>query len=240
MKLQLLQEQSVTVLVLSEAIAVTDVPLLQSGILKLLKNGKNRFIADLSSVTSMPGELLSALAKLDVTSRELSGRVVLAGANSVAIKDQIKNFAKPAVCPFFETRALALKFFLDPPTAKPAAAAAAKPAATPAPVAAAAKPAATPAPVAPAAPKPAEGPIPELPPPSRIDPATLKDAAELRKKLTEFERENRVLYEQCLNMIVARRQIPNESAYLERIQHLERKLEEVMKKIVHSESTKTS
>lgn len=258
MKLQLIQEQSVTVLVLSEAITVTDVPLLQAGILKLLKNGKNRFIADLTSVTAMPGELLSALAQLDVTSRELSGRVVLAGAQG-ALKEQIKNFAKPAVCPLFETRALAMKFFLDPPVAKAAAAPAkpvAAPAAAPAPAAVAAAPAkpaptaAAPAKPAPAKPAPAPaaaavpaataGPIPELPAPSRLDPATLRDAAELRKKLTEFERENRVLYEQCLNMIVARRQIPNESAYLERIQHLEKKLEEVMKKVVHTESTKTS
>lgn len=230
MKLQLLQDQGVTVLVLSEAITVTDVPLLQSGIAKLLKNGKNRFIADLSAVTAMPGQLLTALAQLDITSRELSGRVVIAGAQGT-LKDQVKNFAKPAVFPIFDTRAQAMKFFLEPAPKTPAAT---KPAAAPA-----AKPAA-PAPAPAAAATSAGEAIPGLPPPTRLDPATLKDAAEVRKKLTELERENRVLYEQCLNMIIARREVPNESAYLERIQHLEKKLEEIMKKVAHVESTKTS
>jgi anti-anti-sigma regulatory factor len=122
MKLSLSEQAGVWILSGTGEISDHDIQVLKAGLTKLFNSGKNRIVIDLADAERIPPEMLREIARLDITARELSGRVVLSGINE-RLKEQIAQFAVPSVVECVESKEAAVAKLQEkgpPPTAAPA------------------------------------------------------------------------------------------------------------------------
>lgn len=110
MKLSLEHRQGISIVSVSEDVDVHHFNVLKAGINKLLADGKNKIVINLQSIPSIPSDVIREVAILDLSAKELSGRIALASVNA-EVKQQIIAFAKPPVLPMFETLDGAVEFF---------------------------------------------------------------------------------------------------------------------------------
>src|SRR5262245_15056237 len=103
MKLSLSEQSGVWILTGVGDISEHDIQVLKAGLTKLFNSGKNRIVVDLPEADRIPPEMLREIARLDITARELSGRIVLAGINS-RLREQIESFSKPPVVECVESK----------------------------------------------------------------------------------------------------------------------------------------
>lgn len=209
MKLKLLAEKDVQILVATEAITVRDAQVLQSGINKLLKNGKNLILVDLGSVQEqdLPPEVLMNLAHLDLVARELSGRVVLGGV-SAQLRQKIEHHAKPPVILCFEEREKAIAFLRDPEGAEAAHAAPQAQAAL------------------------SEAQLAEiLQKKDKVRQRELQELGPIRKQLAQAEEENRFLRKQLEAAVHDHRRPVDAKAQEEKIRALETELNRLLEEI---------
>jgi hypothetical protein len=207
-KLNLSHHRGVEILSVAGPVSAKEAKILQAGIGKIFRSGKNRIILELEQEQEVPLEVLRELAALDLLARELSGRIVLAGVGD-SVRKRIENFAQPPVIPTFRTRQEALQFFenLSSGDAEdPAAVKAAVVAATVDPEQAKAHK-------------------------EQIRQNELSGLGELRQQITTLENENKMLMEQLQALVIQRKGPPGESASQERIRDLEARLDDLLKQL---------
>lgn len=191
MKLALGAQDGIAILTGSGDISAHDLDVLRAGIKKLFHSGRHQIILELLDAEQLPADIIREISRFDLTARELSGRVVLAGKNA-QLREQVVKFALPPIIECFDSREAAVQYFKKPtptPQAKPA---------TPAPAPAAKTPAAP-------APQPAAGKgAPAAPNPEDAQKAfkadirqkELTDLNSLRKRIAELENQNQALMQQ--------------------------------------------
>ena len=258
MKLKLSAENNVDILTSSEEITSKDISVLKAGITRLFQNGKNKIVFELPTTaqTTISEEVIRELGLLDNFARELSGRIVVVSANP-NIMQRIQAFASPPIVLCHATRKEALAVFaaappldakVEPPIPAPPAPVAVAPATVPV----------TPAPAvkAPVEPPPVQAPKAVVPPPAAAGAPGAKAAApvaadappelvggltkdaflarelgdlgQIRKQLADAERENRVLQEQLVRVVVERRVSGDGEALHEKIKALELEVEKLL------------
>ncbi len=110
MKVNLRQEESVSILEVSGPLDHHNFQVLKAGITKLLRSGKNRIVLSLIDATALESDTLREIAIIDVYARELAGKIVLA-SGSEELKESVKLFAKPPVIPILSSVELAIDYF---------------------------------------------------------------------------------------------------------------------------------
>lgn len=227
MKLSLKSQNGIEVLTGGGEISAHDLQILRAGIMKLFQSGKNKIVLEIPEAEKLPPEILREVSKLDLMARELSGRLVLAGVNTV-LREQITRFAQPPVIQCFDSKEDAIKHLHQSPSQS-----------QPAPVTAAPPPSPSQAPAP--APTPAQAPAPAAPAPTGeasadhaqqyktdIRQKELGDLGSLRKTISSLENENKLLRDQLIVAITHRREAHSEIAAQKQIEALEKKLEEML------------
>jgi anti-anti-sigma regulatory factor len=110
MKLALRQVDGVSILDVSGPVDLASFQVLKAGISKLMRDGKNRIVLQITDADQIPSEVMRELAIVDLFARELSGKIILASANE-KLKENVRAFAKPPVIPILSTVELCLEYF---------------------------------------------------------------------------------------------------------------------------------
>ena len=110
MKLQLEQLEGVVFLAITGTVEARDVQVLKAGLTKILRDGKNRIVVCFEELEKLDSEVVREISVIDLTARELAGQIAIVSSVK-SVGEAIKNFAKPATLPFFETKEKALDFF---------------------------------------------------------------------------------------------------------------------------------
>jgi anti-anti-sigma regulatory factor len=217
MKLAMSDQSGVWILTGTGDISEHDIQVLKAGLTKLFNSGKNKIVIDLPESERIPPEMLREIARLDITARELSGRIVLAGINA-RLREQIAQFAMPPVVECVESKEAAVKKLLENPAEKAAPAMAA---------AAPAAPAAAPAAKGTAAP--AAG-APEAATQYKADirQKELGESGELRKRVEKLQKQNELLIDQLKTALQAKRVPPGDAALRSEIASLEEKIAQLL------------
>jgi hypothetical protein len=213
MKLTRTQDRGVEILTTSGSIAQRDVQVLSVGVGKLIRDGKNQILLEVSE-SSMPDELIRELMALDLVARELSGRLIVL-ASRPELRTKIDNFARPMTLASFAERNAALEFFEKMNAAPLGPIAGAGPVET--------APGGAPAEAAPSVP---EEQVKQLK--EDIRKREIDELGQLRETIVRLENENQALLAQFQTYFRERRIPPDERAYQQRIQDLESRLEELM------------
>jgi anti-anti-sigma regulatory factor/regulator of replication initiation timing len=110
MKIQLSQVSNINVLTVSDGVDLHSFNVLKAGVTKLFQDGKNKIIIHLQGIAHMPPEVMREIALLDLTAKELSGRIAASGVGE-ELKKEFMAFSKPPAIPFFATLEGAIEFF---------------------------------------------------------------------------------------------------------------------------------
>ncbi len=214
MKLTRTHDRGVEILTTSGAIAQRDVQVLSVGVGKLIRDGKNQILLEVSE-PSMPDDLIRELMALDLVARELSGRLIIL-ASRPELRTKIENFARPMTLASFPDRNAAIEFF-DTMNAAPLG-----------PIAGAAPAEATTPAQAGAEPTHAVSEEQGKQLKEDIRKREVDELGQLRETIVRLENENQALLNQFQTYFRERRLPTDERAYQQRIQDLESRLEELM------------
>ena len=214
MKLKLEPFKDISILNISGELTADSIAIIKAGIKKLFKDGKNKIILEILDSDKVSPDVLREIALLNILASELSGQIVLANIDS-ATQAKIESFSKPPYVKSYKNRNDALQFFHPPEKDVPAATAQPAQQATPS-IAAAAV--ATP-------PKEDEA---QKKFKSDIRKAELGDVGQLRKKLSDLEKENKELKQQLINLVIQRRDPPDLTSWQTKVATLEKQLEEAV------------
>lgn len=214
MKLSLRAVGDIHVLSVSELATAENLKVLQAGVTKSLKTGKNRIILELAEAAAIPAEVLRELARLKLLANELSGDILLAGLDEQA-KKNVENFSKPPFISCFATTEQAVQYFKQALEKKEA-----------------------PAVAAPAPPAPAAAPVSagttasgdKDPFKEQIRQRELGEMGALRKENERLKVENKTLNELLATKLLDRRDPPDVQAYQEKLQLLENQLAQILEK----------
>lgn len=110
MKLQLSQESGINIVTVSDGLDLHSFNVLKAGVTKLFRDGKNKIIIHLVGIDHLPADVIREVAILDLTAKELSGRIAASGVTD-SLKQEILAFAKPPVLPIFPSIERAVEFF---------------------------------------------------------------------------------------------------------------------------------
>jgi len=110
MKLSLAAKNGISILNIAGPIDIQNFKILKAGITKIFKDGKNNILLNLHAVERIESDVLREITILDITARELSGRIAISCDNPET-KQSIINFSKPPVIPIFANDDQALDFF---------------------------------------------------------------------------------------------------------------------------------
>lgn len=228
MKLTQKEVNNINVLILQDAITPRDVQVLGAGIKKLMMSGKNRIIVELTGVSTVSADAIRAIGQLDLAARELAGRVLTAGASPQVMK-QIEAFATPPIIALFKDLKSAFLEFQKSTKAVDEAHRVATPAVT-------AKPTATVSAPAPSASAEKTTTAAHAGPKvgltrEEIMEREKAEVTQLRKSITDLEAQNRILFEQITTMTIKRKDMPTESAYLDKIRVLDQEVTELAKQL---------
>ena len=109
MKLELSAQDGVSILTVTGPIDKHKFKVLKAGIVKLFKDGKNKIVLNFNNVEKMESEVIREIAILDITAKELAGKIALSGVTA-ELKSSIENFAKPPIIPHFAKKEEAIEF----------------------------------------------------------------------------------------------------------------------------------
>jgi anti-anti-sigma regulatory factor len=112
MRLQLTQEQGVAILSVHGEFDSAKAPALRAGILKYLRDGKNRIVLDFADTSELPTDALREIIKLHLAATELKGAIVIVGQGD-RIRQAIETFATPPPVKYFPSREAAARFFAE-------------------------------------------------------------------------------------------------------------------------------
>jgi anti-anti-sigma regulatory factor len=203
MKIALSTVDGVSILTGGGEITTHDVDVLRAGLTKLLKSGRNRIILEFPEAERIPDSVLREMAKLDILARELSGRIVMLGANE-QFRKRVLQFALPPVMECFDKREQALGYFKQKDAPKVAIAPTAVPSAGQA----------------------------DVPPTQKAKAEfrskELSGATELRKRVSELENENQLLTKQLHAAWLASRPAPTPQASQGEFEILKKRFEEIL------------
>lgn len=224
MKLKLDRYKDVSILAAQGPVDDQNFAILKAGIRKLFRDGKNKIILELPDSSHFTPEILREIAMLNLIAAELSGQIVLADIEPL-IRAKIESFAKPPHIRSFAKREEALAFFH--PEAKDELAIAPAPAAT-VPAAAASAPKTAPAAAA--------SPAPSAPAGASLSREELRtqelgDIGSLRRKLSDLESENLELKDLLRKDILEQRAYRTDPALRDRVEYLEKQLEEALNQV---------
>jgi hypothetical protein len=247
MKIKLETVRDVSILIASGPIEPSNFAILRAGVRKLLSDGKNKIILELPDSSQLSTPILRELAHLNLLANELAGQILLSSIAPLT-RAKIEAFSKPPVVRCFASRGEALAV-LQPaeeipsiPKAAESPAATPKAEARPAPVPsrqANAPDEATSKDLSPSAlAEAAAEEAADAPSPDRSDEdkdlikqlraelreKELAENADLRKRATDLERENKILKLQLAKLVLARKEPPEMEAWKEQILRLEREL----------------
>lgn len=206
MKLGLGEENGIWILTGTGDISEHDIQVLKAGLTKLFNSGKNKIIIDLPEAERIPAEMLREIARMEITARELSGRIIIAGINA-RLREQIAQFAVPPIVEFVDSKEAAVKKFQDKP--------------------------ATPAAAAPAPEQAAPESAPEEDSKVKqfkadIRQKELTDSGELRKRIEILQKQNETLIEQLKTALTARRVPTGDASLRGEITALEEKIQQLL------------
>lgn len=205
MKIKLARELGAEILALEGPVSTAELDVLRAGITKLLRDGRNRVVVELSPDQDISAEAIRELARLDLLARELSGGILISGLTP-RILQKVASFMNPQSLRAYATRAEALQVFAPRPKAAPAA--------IPAAPAAAASALAS----------------DDAREKARQDVLARErgDVGALRRRIAELETETEALRGQLLAQLAQRKIPPHETAYQERIRTLEARIDEFL------------
>jgi anti-anti-sigma regulatory factor len=204
MKLALSEQTGVWILSGTGDISEHDIQVLKAGLTKLFNSGKNRIVIDLPEAERIPPEMLREIARLDITARELSGRIVLAGINA-GLREQIAQFAIPPVIECVESKEAAVTKLLEKAEEKATE---------------------KPGPAGAAAPPPDEEKVKQYK--ADIRQKELGEPGELRKRVEKLQKQNELLIEQLKTALLARRVPVGDAGLRGEIAALEEKLGQLL------------
>ena len=110
MKLSLAAKNGVNIINVAGPVDIKHFQILKAGITKIFRDGKNKILLNFQFAEKIEHEVIREIAILDITARELSGRIALTCDNP-ELKQSIASFSTPPVIPIFATDDLALDFF---------------------------------------------------------------------------------------------------------------------------------
>lgn len=117
MKIQLRSKKGVEVLEVEGPVADFEAQILRVGVTRLLRNGKNRIILDLSKMlhqaSRLPDFFLTELLALDRMARDLAGRIALAGVPPL-LHERLAHLSKPPLIDAYTDLGEAILSFLPP------------------------------------------------------------------------------------------------------------------------------
>lgn len=212
MKLALGAQDGIAVLTGSGEITAHDLDVLRAGIKKLFHSGRNQIILELLDADQLPPDIIRELSRFDLTARELSGRVILAGKNA-QLKEQVRKFALPPIIECFDSREAAVQYF--------------KPKAAPAPAAQSVAAAAKAATAHAAAPSSEDA---QKAHKTEIRQKELTDLNSLRKRIVELENQNQALVQQ-LHSAWLTSGLTGDAALEAQVKALTDQLEEVLNQV---------
>lgn len=209
MKLLLEKHKDLNILVASGPINAENFQILRAGVRKLFSEGKNKIILDLPDSNTFTTEILREFAVMNLIAAELSGQLVLSSIEPLT-RAKIDSFSKPPAVRCFRSREEAIRYFY-PLEGKEV----------------------------------PEAPVAEsAPAPSPVDPAKaeeqkkqykadirskeLGDVGALRKRISELEAQNEELMLQLTHLVFARRDPPDQPAWKEKVELLEKQLADAL------------
>lgn len=110
MKIALRHDSGIAILDISGEVSPQEFTVLKAGISKLLRDGKNKIILNLTDAKTLDSDVIREVAIVDLFARELAGRIIIASTDP-DLKTNVLNFSKPPVIPFLASVELALDFF---------------------------------------------------------------------------------------------------------------------------------
>lgn len=110
MKLKLIQDQGFIILQVSEEFAADSVAILQAGIKKMFRDGKNRIALELIDCPTIPADALRQIAQLNLMATELSGQIVFCVTDE-DLRKRISGFFSPPALPAFESMEAVREYF---------------------------------------------------------------------------------------------------------------------------------
>lgn len=206
MKIKLARELGAEILALEGPVSTAELDVLRAGITKLLRDGRNRVVVELSPDQDISAEAIRELARLDLLARELSGGILISGLTPRVLQ-KVASFMNPQSLRAYPTRAEALQVFAPRPKGGDVTAAA---------------PVATPAVATPVSDDAREK--------ARQDVIARErgEVGALRRRIAELETEAEALRAQLLTKLELRKTPPHETAYQERIRTLEARIDEFL------------
>lgn len=221
MKLKLEPYKDLSILSVSGPITVENFAVLRAGIKKLFKDGKNKIVLEIDAADQLSPEILREIAMMNVIASELSGQIVLSKIDPTT-QSKIESYSKPPFVRSFKNRDEALLFFHPPQKEEktndtpqtPEVTAPASPTVTP------------PLNLNPTATTPAEDPGKKFK--EDIRKSEMGDVGQLRKKISELEKENKEIKNQLTTLLLQRRDPPDLTAWQTKVATLEKQLEEVV------------
>lgn len=107
MKLELDHHENIAILNVSGEVDARQGEILLAGVKRLLRDGKNKILLVMKEVKSIDPDALRELAVLNITAKELSGRIAIVHRQS---DDTFANFSSPPVIDLFHERDEATEF----------------------------------------------------------------------------------------------------------------------------------
>ncbi len=214
MKLSLGVTQGFTVLKVDAAVSTHEFQVLKAGITKLMRDGKDRIVLDLSPQQDMEESMIRELGLLNFTARELSGEIVLVATSKVLLQ-KIDNFANPKPIAIYSKVEEAVEHLVRKSKV-------------------ASELAGAPAGAAPEEIQKLQAEITELK--KQLKDKEGGELAQVKKQNAELVAQNRQLMEQVEAMFLKRVEPPNAASYQEKVTVLEEKVEELLKKIEETQA----
>lgn len=109
MEISLKEIYGIQVLSVAGTLSAHNVKVLNAGITKLFKSGKNKIVLNFSKLPDLETESVREIVQLNTVARELAGELVLTGL-SKQLKDRVSTFAKPPILMSFDTDEQAVEF----------------------------------------------------------------------------------------------------------------------------------
>lgn len=110
MKIHLTEKSGIHILSIQGDLDSKQFAVVKAGISKLLRDGKNRMVLDLSQIGKLDTEAVQGLVALNVVARELSGDILLSGLEA-PLRQVVENLGKPSLLTCYPSLDAALDVF---------------------------------------------------------------------------------------------------------------------------------